>query len=124
MQFEEERMHAIRFFDYLRSRDGKIELGSIEEPPSEFGSPTEIFEKTLEHERFITGCIDELMDVALAERDYATQSVLQWFVNEQVEEESGVNEILAELRLVGDARGGLMMLNQKLGGRAAPSIPA
>ena len=87
-QYEEESMHVTRMYDYILDQGGQIQLKAIEEPPVDYGTPLEVFEQTLEHEQFVTGCIHKLMDLAVQERDYATQTFLQWYVTEQVEEES------------------------------------
>lgn len=123
-QYEEESLHVTKMYDYILNQGGAIHLKAIEEPPKEFGTPLEIFQATLKHEQFITGSIHKLMDQAVAERDYASQAFLQWYVTEQVEEEANVNDILAPLRMVGNDKGGLMMIDQKLGQRAAPAALA
>jgi ferritin len=125
MQYEEEIMHVTKMYDYILDQGGEIHLQAIEEPAQEYGSPLEVFEKTLEHEQYVTTLIHKLMDLAVEERDYATQTFLQWYVTEQVEEEANVGDILAPLRMVGNDKGGLMMIDQQLGGRPAPTpLPA
>lgn len=125
MQYEEESMHVTKMYDYILGQGGALHLKSIEEPPKEYGTPIEIFDTTLEHEQYITRMIHELMDLAVQEKDYATQTFLQWYVLEQVEEEANVNDILAPLKMVGEDKGGLMMIDQQLSGRAAPGpLPA
>ena len=119
LQYEEENMHVTKMYDYILDQGGDIHLKQIEEPAQEFGTPLEIFEKTLEHEQFITRSINDLMGLAIEERDYATQTFLQWYVSEQVEEEANVHDVLNPLRMVGNDKGGLMMIDQNLGGRAA-----
>ena len=121
MQYEEENLHVTKMYDYILSQGGKIHLKAIEEPPQDYGTPVEIFEKTLEHEQFITRSINDLMGLAFDERDFATQAFLQWYVSEQVEEEANVQDVLNPLRMMGSEKGGLMMIDQKLGGRAAPT---
>ncbi len=120
-QYEEESLHVTKMYDYILAQGGKIHLQQIDEPPKEYGTPLEIFEQTLAHEQFVTGCINELMALAIEERDYATQTFLQWYVSEQVEEESNVNDILAPLRMVGKEGGGLMMIDQQLAKRLPPA---
>ena len=120
-QYEEESLHVTKMYDYILDQGGKIHLKKIDEPPQEYGTPVNIFEQTLAHEQFVTGCINELMGIAVDERDYATQTFLQWYVTEQVEEESNVNDILAPLRMVGDDGGGLMMIDQQLSQRLPPA---
>ena len=119
-QYEEEAIHVTKMYDYVLSQGGEIELLAIEMPPKEYGTPLEIFEETLAHEQFITGSIHGLMDLVVKEGDYATQTFLQWYVTEQVEEESNVNDIIAPLRMVGEDKGGLMMIDQQLAQRIAP----
>jgi len=123
LQYEEENMHVTKMYDYILDQGGEIHLKKIEEPPTEYGSPLDIFEKTLEHEQFITRSIHDLMGLAIEERDYATQTFLQWYVSEQVEEESNVHDVLNPLRMVGNDKGGLMMIDQNLGRRAVPAQP-
>ena len=120
-QYEEEVLHTMKIHDYLLERNGTVELKAIDAPPSEFGSPVEVFEKTLAHEQFVTQCINDLMGLAVDERDFASQAFLQWFISEQVEEEANVSEILDLLRMVGEDGRGLMMIDQKLAQRTAPA---
>lgn len=117
VQYHEEMEHAMRIYHYLQEQGEQVKLGAIDQPPAEFGTPLEMFEKTLEHERFITKSIHGLVDLATAEKDYATQIFLQWFVTEQVEEESNDNEIIDRLKLVGEGGNGLFMLDRELGAR-------
>ena len=124
LQYEEENMHVTKMYDYILDQGGEIHLKQIEEPGKEFGTPLEIFEKTLEHEQFITRSINDLMGLAIEERDYATQTFLQWYVSEQVEEEANVNDILNPLRMVGNDKGGLMMIDQNLSNRVATAPAA
>ncbi|QBG47281.1 ferritin [Verrucomicrobia bacterium S94] len=125
MQYEEEIMHVTKMYDYIQNQGGIVTLKAIEQPPQKYGSPLDIFEKTLEHEQFVTNLIHRLMDLAVEERDYATQTFLQWYVSEQVEEEANVNDIVSPLRMVGEDKGGLMMIDQQLAGRPAPTpLPA
>lgn len=121
MQFEEESLHVTKMYDYILDQGGEVQLKQIEEPPKEYGTPVDIFEETLDHEQFVTRCINDLMGLAVDERDYATQAFLQWYVTEQVEEESNVNDILAPLRMVGEDKGGLMMIDQQLAKRLPPT---
>ncbi len=120
-QYDEENLHVTKMYDYILAQGGTIHLQQIDEPPTEFGTPLEIFEQTLAHEQFVTGCINELMTLAVEERDYASQTFLQWYVSEQVEEEANVNDILAPLRMVGKEGGGLMMIDQQLAKRLPPA---
>jgi len=123
MQYEEESIHVTKMFDYILDQGGTVHLKMIEEPAREYGTPLEVFEKTLEHEQYVTGLIHKLMDLAVEERDYASQTFLQWYVTEQVEEESNVNNVVAPLRMLDGDKGGLMMIDQKLAMRKTPVAP-
>ena len=116
MQYQEELTHANKFFKYVVERSGKVELKAIKQMPIEFESVLQVVEKTLEHEQHVTELVNKLVDVSNEERDHATQSFLQWFLDEQVEEEANVSEILDSLKLIeGDAKGnGLFMLDREL----------
>lgn len=120
-QYEEEILHVTKMYDYILDQGGSVHLKQIDEPPKEYGTPVDIFETTLEHEQFVTGSINELMSLAVDERDYATQTFLQWYVTEQVEEEANVGDILAPLRMVGEDKSGLMMVDQQLATRMPPA---
>lgn len=114
VQYQEELTHANKFFKYVNERSGRVDLKGIEQMPTEFDSVTEIVEKTLAHEQHVSRLIDNLMDVAIEERDHATQSFLQWYVDEQVEEEANVSEILDNLKLISSKGNGLFMLDREL----------
>jgi ferritin len=101
----------------VNQRGGSVTFKSIPQPPATFASPLDIFQKTLEHEQYITQSINEWMDLAIAEKDHATQIFLQWYVTEQVEEESNDQEILAQLKLIGANSQGLMLLDKDLAAR-------
>ena len=117
VQVQEEMFHALKFYDYIVERGGRIILRAIEAPPTEWNSPLDAFEATLTHEQKVTGLINDLVYLARDERDNASEIFLQWFVTEQVEEEDSVNTILAQLRLIKDNPQGLFMLNKDLGQR-------
>jgi ferritin len=117
VQFHEEMFHAMKFYEYINLQGGRAILKAISQPPSSFESPLEMFSKTLEHEQFITKSINELMELAIAEKDHATQIILQWYVTEQVEEESNDNEIISQLRIIKDDPQGIMLLDRELAGR-------
>lgn len=121
-QYHEEMFHAMKLYGYIQSQDGEIRLQTIAEPPAAFENPLEMFTKTLEHERFVTRSINELMELAIGEKDHATQIFLQWYVSEQVEEEETDNDILSQLKLIKDSPHGLLMLDRELGARAV-SVP-
>ena len=122
-QGKEERFHAMKFFNYLIERGGKVELKAIATPTVEFDNPLKAFKMALEHEQFITKSINELMDLAIKENDHATRSFLQWYVDEQVEEEASVDKIVNMLKMVGENGHGIMMIDRELGQRTF-SAPA
>ncbi len=117
VQTQEELVHTMKFYDYLIERGGKVLLSSIESPPTEWPSPLAIFENAYQHEQKVTGLINELVDLAIAEKDHATNNFLQWFVSEQVEEEASADEVVQKIKLMGDARGGIFMLDRELAQR-------
>ncbi len=117
VQVQEELVHVMKFYDYLIQRGGRVTLSSIEEPPSEWGSPLEAFEHAYKHEQKVTGLINNLVALSVSEQDHATNIFLQWFVTEQVEEEASADEVVQKLKLVGDAAGGLFMLDNELSQR-------
>ncbi|MEJ5285898.1 MAG: Ferritin-like protein 2 [Candidatus Kapaibacterium sp.] len=117
LQAQEETTHAMKFFDYMLDRGGLVSIGSIDAPPSKWDSPLAAMEDALKHEQFITQNINALADLAIKEGDHATQIFLQWFVTEQVEEESNVSEIVDKLKLIGDWKGGLLFIDNELAQR-------
>ena len=117
VQYHEEMFHAMKLYEYVSLRGGTITLKPLPQPPAAFASPLDMFEKTLEHEQYITQSINERMDLAIAEKDHATQIFLQWYVTEQVEEENNDQEILAQLKLIGSNAQGLMLLDKDLAAR-------
>ncbi len=117
VQTQEEMVHALKIFDFVLERGGRVELKPIEGPPTQWDSPVAIFEATLEHERHVTSRINKLVDLAIAESDHATNAFLQWFVSEQVEEEASVDDVLQKLKLTAGAPGGLFLLDQELAQR-------
>ncbi len=114
IQYQEELTHANKFFNYVHERGGKVSLKAIEQMPTEWAGVIEIFEATLEHEQKVTALIDNLVDVAISEKDHATQSFLKWFVDEQVEEEANVTEILDTLKLIDGQGNGIFMLDREM----------
>jgi len=117
VQYNEEMEHAMKIYTYVNDQGEQVKLMAIDEPPAEFESPMDMFEKTLDHEKFITKSINELVDLATEEKDHATQIFLQWFVTEQIEEEGNDNDIINQLKLIGENGNGLLMLDRELGGR-------
>jgi len=124
VQVQEEHAHAMGMYDYLHDRGGKVELLAIEKPEVKGKTPLEVFEHVLEHEEFVTSRINALMDVADEVKDRAALSFLDWYLKEQVEEESNVGGVLATLRLIGDDKKALLMLDKELAARVfnAPVI--
>lgn len=124
LQAQEEIVHAMRLFDYMNDRGGSVQLHAVGEPPSDFKSPLDVFEQALEQERRVTGLIHELYELAVSEKDHATQVTLQWFINEQVEEEKTGSEIVERLRMVGDNLTGLLLLDSEMARRPAGETSA
>ena len=114
VQVQEEKAHAMGMYDYVLERGGKVELLAIDKPEVEGKTPLEIFEQVLKHEEFVTSRINHLMDVADEVRDRAALSFLDWYLKEQVEEESNVGGVLATLRLIGEDKKALLMLDKDL----------
>jgi ferritin len=113
-QAQEEMFHAIKFYDFVGSRGGKVTLEAIAKPPGDWKNSIEVFQATLAHEQKVTGMINNLVNQAMDERDHATNICLQWFVTEQVEEEANATAILDKLKLIGKETGGLFALDQEL----------
>jgi len=118
-QAQEELQHAMKFYDFITRRGGRVGLRQIDTPRSEWDSPQEVFTETLDHQRKITGMINDLVDSANEDKDHATQIFLQWFVTEQIEEEENAESILKRLKLLGDDSSGLYMLDRELAARGA-----
>jgi ferritin len=112
-QAQEEIMHAMKFYDFINQRGGRVILRQIEAPATEWDSPMAVFEATLKHEQKVTGLINDLVETALQDHDHASNIFLQWFVSEQVEEEENVEGVLQQLKLLSDAKGGLFMIEIK-----------
>ena len=125
MQFQarEESMHAQKFYTYLIDRGGRAIMRAIEAPPSEWKSPLNVFEEAYKHEQHVTQLINNLADLAIAEKDHATNSMLQWFINEQVEEEAHADEMVQNLKMVGSNSQGLFLLDREAGQRTPPAPP-
>ena len=113
LQFEEEQAHAMKFFQYILDRGGKVQLQQINQPKQEWDGIIDVFEAVLKHEQLITRMINDLVNVAMEERDHATVNLLQWYVSEQVEEESTVSDVLDQLRLIEGKGAGLFMLDRE-----------
>jgi ferritin len=114
MQSQEEEQHALRLFDFVVSRRGRVYLRSIDEPPHEFASPLDAVEQAFTHEQHVTAKINELYELAQRERDYATHVELQWFITEQVEEEESADLLVERVRLAGEDSAGLLLVDGQL----------
>ena len=109
----------MKFFNFILQKGGKVTLAEIAAPKIEWKLIPEVFADTLKHEQKISGLINKLVEVAMTEKDYATNTFLQWFVTEQVEEEANVEEIVQKIEMIGDNKSGLYMLDNELGARVA-----
>ena len=118
----EEVEHAMKFYNFINERGGRVKLMPIEGPPIDWDSPVDVFEAGYKHEQYVTSLINDLVDLAVKEKDHATQIFLQWFVTEQVEEEANFGSILEKLRMVGESPGPLFMMDRELGQRQV-SVP-
>jgi ferritin len=116
-QAQEELFHAMKMFDFVCERGGRVILTAIDGPPSAWKSPLETFQNVLAHEQKVTALINDLVNLALDERDHATNIFLQWFVSEQVEEEATAGALADKLKLIGKDANGLFMLDTELGQR-------
>ncbi len=116
-QYREELTHAEKIYAYVNDRDGRVSLQAIKEPPSSWDSPLALFETALEHEQHITACIHKLADLCQTRQDHATAVFLQWFINEQVEEEKTTRAIIQDLKLVKNSADGIFMINRELAQR-------
>jgi ferritin len=117
VQALEEQTHAMKFFDHLLERGGEPELLAIEKPPVKWDSPLKAFENALEHEKFISGKINDLMTLSIEEGDHASRTLLQWFVDEQVEEEDNASRNVHNIGMVGEKGQGLLMVDREMGAR-------
>ena len=117
MQAREEVEHAMKFYDFILDRGGRVLLQALDQPVADFGSPLEIFEQALEHEQRVTAMINDLYGLAVKENDYASQTFLQWFVTEQVEEEKNAGDVVETLKMIGDKSEALFLLDRELGQR-------
>ena len=119
VQAREELAHALKFYDHVIERGGRANLQLVEAPPAQWDSPLVVFEDTYRHEQKVTGLISQLVDEAVQTRDHATSNFLQWFVSEQVEEEASADAIVQRLKLVGNAPGGLLIVDNELAQRGS-----
>lgn len=117
VQSKEELEHALKLFDYLIERGGRASIGAVSQPPNEFKSARDVFEQTLAHEKEVTAKIHGLYETAIAEKDYATQTLLHWFISEQVEEEAHATEYVEKLKMIGESSNALFWIDKELGKR-------
>ena len=113
----------MKLYDFILDRNGRVVLRGIDGPVVEFGSPLEVFERALEHEQKVTAMINDLYGLAVRENDYASQTFLQWFVTEQVEEEKNAGDVVETLKMVGDKSEALFLLDRELGQRRTEEQP-
>lgn len=119
-QAQEEASHAMKFFDYIIDRNGQIKLEAIDKPKADWKTVLAVFEAAKAHEAKVSEGISKLYELALAEKDYASQAMLQWFITEQVEEEKTSTHIVETLRIIGDSASGLLLYDRELGARNQP----
>ena len=117
IQAQEEMTHSLKFYNHVIERNGTVILTEIAAPPTQWDSAKSVFQDALSHEQKVTGLINGLMDLAIAEKDHATNMFLQWFVTEQVEEEATAMEVLGKLEIISKTAGGLYMLDKEMAGR-------
>jgi len=123
-QAQEEMAHAVKFYDYLNERGGRVILAAIDPPETKWDSPLAVFEAVYRHEQKVTGMINNLVNLASQEGDHASGVFLQWFVTEQVQEEATANEVIGKLKLMAGAPGALFMMDRELGQRVFAAPPA
>lgn len=120
IQYQEERAHALKMYDFIHDRDGEVSLLPLAAPVTKWDSPTATFAAALENERSNSAKIHDLCDLAMEEKDHASLAFLQWFVTEQVEEEAVAHDLLQKLKMVADSNAGLFMMDQELASRPMP----
>ncbi len=124
IQYQEEQIHAMKFFNYVSDRGGLVKLKAIEQPQTEWKSPLDAFETAYKHEQIVTGRISNLMDLALNERDHVTNVLLQWFINEQIEEEASVRDMGDQIRMAGTSSESIFMLDREMAQRVLTTTAA
>ncbi len=117
LQAAEELTHGMKMYDFINQRGGRAMLAAVDAPQSDWDSPLAAFEDALQHEQKVTGMINALVDTAIAESDHASNIFLQWFVTEQIEEEQNADAVVQKLKLMGDSKNGLFMIDRELAGR-------
>jgi len=121
VQFQEEQFHGLKMFDFVSERGGRVILTKIDGPKVEWENVLDVFEEVLAHEQHVTSLINNIMDIAIDEKDHATKSFLNWFIDEQVEEESAAEAIISELKLIDGKGNGILMMDREF--RARVFIP-
>jgi ferritin len=124
IQAQEELIHVMKFFNFINDRDGRVKLGPVEGPKTEWDSPADAFKDAYAHECMISGRINDLTSLANSEGDHTVATFLQWFVTEQIEEEANAKAIVDKLKMVGDNGVALFMMDAELGQRPAPAASA
>lgn len=124
MQHGEELQHAMKLFDFMLDNGGHVVLNALAKPPSQFKGALAVMKQSLKHEQKVTGAITGLYELAVREKDYPAQILLQWFISEQTEEEKTVGDIIAQMEMVGDSGSGLLLIDQQLSGRTAATQEA
>ncbi len=117
IQAQEELTHAMKMFDFVVERGGHAKMAAVDGPPQAWDSPMAAFDAVLAHEQKVTGLINDLTDLAIELRDHASRNFLEWFVDEQVEEEASVEDIISKLKLAGEGHG-MFLMDKDLGGRS------
>jgi ferritin len=117
VQSVEEYGHAMKFYGCVIERNGHVELDTIDKPQAKFKSPVDVFKQVLEHEQKVTAMINKLYELAVKEKDYPSQIMLQWFVTEQLEEEKSASDILEQLKMIGDSPVSIIMMDRQLAAR-------
>ena len=118
VQSREEIEHAMKFYDFINDRGGRVMLSTVEQPPVDFTSPLDVFQRAYQNEQLVTGQIHDLYRLALKENDYASHEFLHWFIDEQVEEEKLTSDAVTTIEMAGDDRAAILMLDREFGGRA------
>lgn len=121
-QSDEERIHMLKFIKFLNDRGGYAQLQALDLPNAQYTSILDIFKNSLKHEEFVTGSINDIYAITLDEKDYTTGNFLQWYINEQIEEESTVHHIIDKIHLVGDDKAGMFHIDKELAGLAAAKV--
>ena len=124
MQAQEEMFHAMKVYDYVHMTGGQVVLQAVQQPDVDWADSLALFKASFDHEQYMTGRINDLLSLAMEERDHATANMLQWFISEQVEEEATVDAIYGKLEMMGDNMHAIYMLDRELAARATPTPPA